>query len=171
MTHAFGVGRGDDAGLEAVVIRPGPHLAAGATMVPVVRMLAWLTAQLAGLPGLQAVAWHPARCLSAPEAFRAGVLRWVEGGPFPVFSLAALADTPDDALQSEGLALFTGQELRLEPSLALDRAASAKIAVRLLDWLVESGPLRRAHALDGPGGARLLLEPSADGRLVRARAE
>lgn len=166
--HVFGLPdgiRGSE--FEAITLRPGPHLAGGQTMIPVIRCLAWLAARLAMLPGTQAVAWHPARCWSAPQPFRAGVQRWVEGGAFPGLSLAALADGPDDALQSEGLALFVGQELRIEPELAQDRAAAAKLALRLLHWMVETGPLSNAQQLVGPMGEDLRLEPSVDRRFVR----
>jgi len=136
-------------------------------MLPVVRGLAWLAARIAALPGARAAAWHPARCCNAVQPFRSGVIGWIEGGVFPAFSLAALAETADGALQSEGLALFAGQELRIEPGLAADRAAAARIAVRLMHWLTEHGALRGAEQLVGPGGERLTLEPSADGRLAK----
>lgn len=168
--HSYGLA-GDLAGLEAITVRPGPHLAAGATMAPVVRMLASLAARLSVLPHLRAVVWHPARCCSAPDAFRGGVTRWVAGGPFPAFSLAALAEMPDDALQSEGLALFTGQELRIESALAPDKSTPARIAVRLLHWLVESGPLAAPKLIEGPDGELLRLEPSRDGAFVCVRGE
>ena len=152
---------------EAVTLSPGPHLAGGEALVPVIRCLAWLAARLAALPGAQAVAWHPARCWSAPQPFRAGVQRWIEGGAFPGLSLAPLMEGPDGALQSEGLALFVGQELRIEPELAEDPAEGAKLALRLLHWLVESGPLRAMERLVGPNGEPLKLQPSANGRFVR----
>jgi len=168
MRHAYGLPASvNDQPFEAIMLRPGPHLAGGRAMLPVVRCLAWLAARLAVLPGAQAVAWHPARCWSSPEAFRAGVLRWIEGGVFPAFNLAALANTADGALQSEGLALFTGQELRIEPDLAEDRAAAAKIALRLLHWLVEYGKVAEPEQLTGPEGEALRVEPSANGRFVR----
>lgn len=153
--------------LEAVALRPGPHLAAGAGMLPVVRSLAWLAARLADLPGVRAVAWHPARCWSAPAHFRDLVLRWSEGGVFPGLGLASLSPMPDGGMQSHGLALFGGQELRLEPQLAQDRAAGAKIALRLMHWLVEHGRLEAEERLTGPDGQPLRLEPSPNGRFVR----
>ncbi|MEO6042170.1 MAG: hypothetical protein ABIP41_09740 [Croceibacterium sp.] len=166
--HAYGLAEDvAQSGLEALTLRPGAHLAGGLRMMPVVRSLAWLTALLTDLPGVQAVVWHPARCWSAPESFSASVLRWVEGGVFPGFSLAALSETPDRALLSEGLALFTGQELRLEPGLAEDRAEGAKIALRLLHWLAQNGTLTAAQTVPGPDGELLRLEPSADRRLVQ----
>jgi hypothetical protein len=130
-------------------------------------MLAWLGAGLAGLRGTEAVAWHSARCWSPPEVYVDGVRRWVEGGVFPGLTLASLSLSPDMGLHSEGLALFTGQELRIEPELVDDRAEAAKLAVRLLDYLIERGRIAAPESIVGPDGAPLRLEPSANGRFVR----
>jgi len=166
--HGYGLPPGFDGGrLEAITLQLGPHLAEGATMLPVVRTLAWLTARLAGLQNVRAVAWHSARCWSSPEHFRDSVLRWTEGGVFPGLGLAALMPAPDGSMQSEGLALFTGQEVRLEPELVEDRAAAARTALRLLHWLVEHGRLAEQETITGPDGEPLRLEPSANGRFVR----
>ena len=154
--------------LESISLRPGPHIAAGGRMLPVIRGTAWLTARLAALPKVQAVAWHPARTWSGPQYFRDSVVRWVDGGAFPGLGLTALAPTPEGGLQSEGLTLFTGQELRLEPGLMTDRASGARLALRLLHWLVENGKLDRQVRLNGPSGAPLLLAPSANRRFVDA---
>jgi hypothetical protein len=70
-------------------------------------------------------------------------------------------------MQSQGLALFTGQELRLEPELATDRAEGAKIALRLMHSLVEHGPLDAEERLTGPDGQPLRLEPSENQRFIR----
>lgn len=169
--HSFGLPPAlDGARLEAITLQPGPHLASGGAMLPVVRSLASLAASLATLPGVVAVAWHPARCWSVPERFRDSVLRWIEGGAFPAFSLAALAPAQDGALQSEGLALFIGQELRIEPGLADSTAEAGKMAVRLLHWLSEHGPLSEGMQIAAPDGSPVRLEPSANGALVRASA-
>ena len=175
-TPPRGPGPGLPAGLEAermeaITLQPGPHLAEGATMLPVVRSLAWLGARLADLPGTRAVAWHPARSWCDPAHYRDSVLRWIEGGVFPGLGLASLVPVPDGGLQSQGLALFTGQELRLEPELVEDRAAGAKIALRLMHWLVEHGRLDAPERLPGPEGQTLRLEPSENTRFVRVWRE
>ncbi|MEO6389212.1 MAG: hypothetical protein ABIT16_07410 [Croceibacterium sp.] len=170
--HHYGLAPGfGDAGLEAITLQPGPHLASGGAMLPVVRSLALLAARMAALPGVAAIAWHPARCWSAPEAFADAVVRWTEGGAFPVFSLAALFASQDGAMQSEGLALFTRQELRIEPELAANRAEAGKLAVRLIHWLAERGTLTGPQPFAGPDGTALRLEPSANGRFVRVRGD
>jgi hypothetical protein len=167
--HAYALpANADPAGMEALTIRPGPHLAGGHTMIPVVRSLAWMAATLAQIDKVEAIAWHPARSWCGPAYFRQGVLRWIEGGVFPGLGLTALALNPDGGLHSEGLALFTGQELRIEPELMSDQAAGAKIGVRLIDYLVDAGRIDAPQRISGPDGSPLRLEPSASGRFVRA---
>lgn len=166
--HGYALPVGAEAvGLEAVMLRPGPHLAGGHTMLPVVRSLAWLAAKLAAMEGVEAVAWHPARSWCGPTYFRDGVLRWIEGGVFPGLGLTALAISADGGLQSEGLTLFAGQELRIEPELMAAKAEGAKIGVRLIDYMVEAGRIDVPRAITGPAGQPLRLEPSTNGRFVR----
>ena len=167
-THAYGLPTdADEAVVEALTIRPGPHLEGGHSLPPVIRSLATLGASLAAMEGVEAIAWHPARCWTGAAYFREAVLRWIDGGVFPSLGLTALALNPDGGMHSEGLALFTGQELRIEPELTSDRAAAAKIGVRLIDYLVEIGRVEQIQRIAGPDGAPLRLEPSANGRFVR----
>jgi hypothetical protein len=95
------------------------------------------------------------------------VLRWIEGGAFPGLGLAALSASPDGGMVSEGLALFTGQEVLLTPSIAENRAAGARTALRVMHWLVENGAIDGRETLTGPGGELLQLEPSANRRVIK----
>ncbi|AKQ42373.2 hypothetical protein CP97_10570 [Aurantiacibacter atlanticus] len=162
--HSFACARDfDQSELEAITLSPGPHLASsGVIMFPVVRCLALLAAQLTQLSGVQAVAWHPARAISAPDYFRRGVFGWVDGGAFPGLGLTALVTNPDGSLQSEGLDIFTGQELLLPAEMCADRSQAAKIALRLLNWLVEHGRIGQTFAFTGPDGEPLVLEPQGE---------
>lgn len=156
---------------EAVTLRPGPHLAAGATLQPVVRALAGLAARLAGLPDIRAVAWHPAGSWCEPVYFRESVTRWLDGGVFPGLGLAAFEARPDGSIESRGLALFTGQEVRLDPTIAEDRAEATKTGLRLLHWLVDHGRLNGPDSVLGHDGRQLRLEPAASGRIVNVWRE
>ena len=168
--HAFGLREKLDVGtLQPVLITPGPHLAAGSAMFPVVRTLAMIAAQLVELDGVDAVAWHPARAVSDAGYFRRSVLRWIEGGAFPGLGLSALVPTDDGGLASEGLALFTGQELFLTPDVVSDKAEGAKIALRLLNWLVENGRVTEVLEFTGPSGEALRIEPTDDPGRVKLR--
>ena len=160
---------GENDAAEAITLRPGPHLAGGGAMPPVVRCLALLAAILSDLPGAQAVVWHPARSRSSPDYFRRSVMRWIEGGVFPGLGLTALATLSDGSMQSEGLALFVGRELRVLGGTASNPADTAKLALRLLHWLVENGGLQEALTLTGPSGEALEMRPLADKKLVEVR--
>jgi hypothetical protein len=155
------------AGLEAVNLRFGPHLSGGHAMMPLIRSLAWIAAMLSALDGAAAVAWHPARRWCGQDFFRDSVFRWINGGGFPVLALTSLAATSDGGMQSEGLALFTGQELRIEPELAVNSVKAEKTATWLVEHLAEAGRVEAAQRLESPGGLFLRLEPSANGRFVR----
>ena len=166
--HSFGLTpEMDFAGSQAITLVPGPHLTSGGAMFPVVRCLAWLGALLADLEGAQAVCWHAARSYNAPAHFRTSVLRWIEGGAFPALGLTALVPTADGGLASEGLALFTRQEVHLAPDLAADRSEGAKLALRLVHWLVENGRIDVPTQLAGPSGEPLLLDPQPNQRIIK----
>ena len=169
--HSFGlVDQLDFTKCEALTIAPGPHLSGGGAMLPVLRCLAWLGALLSELEGVRAVAWHPARTYSEPTYFRTGVLRWIDGGVFPGLGLAAIIPTSDGGLRSEGLAFFIGQELVLSPELAAERADGAKIALRLINWLVENGRVTETASMMGPSGEILRLVPDTYKKIIRVTA-
>jgi hypothetical protein len=164
----FGFAQAIECGqMEAVTLVPGPHLAGGVGMFPVVRGLAWLGALLADLPGARAVCWHAAGSCNAPDHYRTSVLRWIEGGAFPGLGLTALAPTPENGIASVGLALFIGQEVVLAPELAADRGDGAKLALRLVHWLVENGRVDAPSQLAGPAGETLLLEPQPNQQIIK----
>lgn len=153
---------------DALRLAPGPHIAEGAGMLPIVRGHAALGALLAGaLGGVSAVGWAPAAVLMGVGYFRSVIEAWLGGGPFPALALTAFRPTIDDGLQSVGLAHFTGQEVRLEPPLVADRTAATRLGVRLVNLLVGVGRLEKPDLVTGPDGAMLRLEPSPNGRFVR----
>jgi len=165
-SQAPGLGNISGAGLEAITLRPGPHISGGAGMLPVVRTLASMGAVLAGLDGVAAVCWRAAGCWSAPTLYRDGVTRWIEGGVFPGLILTSLRTTAQGGLESQGMALFTGQELHLEPVLVGNGAEGAKLAIRLIDYLVVHGRVSAKDRILGPDGEPLTLEPASDGSRV-----
>lgn len=168
--HRYGLR--DDAAegdAEALTIAPGPHLAGGEGLLPVVRAAAGLALALAALPGAVAIGWRPARALSGAAHFRASVGAWLAGGAFPALGLTALERAPDGAMTSEGLAALIGQELWLEPAAGSAPADDARLAVRLIDRLIATGAIRQTMTVEPIAGHRLTLEPDVAARLVRAR--
>jgi hypothetical protein len=167
LAHTYGLSADfGETAHQAILIQPGPHLAAGGAMFPVVRTLAMIAAHLVSVDGVEAVAWHSARAVSDADYFRSSVLRWIEGGAFPGLGLTSLEPDEDGGLRSEGLSLFTGQELRMHPEMVSDRAEASKIALRLLNWLVENGRITESFVFTGPSGETLRLEPSDNSAIV-----
>jgi hypothetical protein len=152
---------------EAVALLPGPHLAEGRGLLPVVRVLAGLGAVLAQLPGILAVCWNPAGSWMAPDYYRKTAFDWLGGGAFPALGLTTLKRERNGAMVSQGLGLLIGQELRFEPDVELTPAQVARIAVRMIHELVERGPLAEADEFAGPEGEPLLAVPVRDGTQLR----
>lgn len=169
--HRYGFDGGDGAEpLEAIALQPGPHLSAGAHSIPVVRTMAGIAADLlAALPAAAAVVWPPSRSFIGPGFFAASVAAWLGGGAFPALGLTAFNDEPGGGMRSEGLAWFTGQELLIAPDLAKDRAAAARLAIRLVNQFVSQGRLGQSEVIVAPDGGRLALEPTRDGGTIRVR--
>lgn len=171
--HRFGVG--EDLAvqpLEAVSLLPGEHIVSGAAQATVVRIMAGLAARLAGLEGLRIVVWHPLGSWMESGYFARVVAGWIGGGAFPALGLTAFETTADGGIESVGLCFFTGQELRVEALAgegqgAKGRAETVKLAVRAVDMLVRHGPLTERATLVGPAGEPLMVEPDADGKVLR----
>ena len=168
--HFFGLPEtADHFHFEAVRLAAGQHLAGGASMVPLVRVMLAIALAFTELPALRAVSWHPAATWIDPGYFGRIMANWLAGGPFPVLGLAAMAREPGGAVRSEGLRFFTGQEVRVEGHKGETTAETVKLAVRAADLLVRAGRLEEPQELTGPEGTRLLAAPSADGETVELR--
>lgn len=170
--HHFGLPRDcGDQGWEACVLAPGPHLAHAGAMEPVVRAMAALASQLATGLGAAAVCWQPAASYMDINYFARIVEAWCNGGVFPALGFSGMTRLDDGSVASEGLAFFTGQELRVEPRPGESPSDTVKLAVRLADRLVREGPIQIPGRLTGPEAEALFAEPSADGRQVRLRRQ
>lgn len=166
--HAFSLPLADTCELEALTVRPGPHLSAGATLLPVIRALAALGCELARLPGLAAIGWEPARTAMTPAYYGKVVSSWLKGGPFPGLGLSALIRGHDGSVQTDGLSFFIGHEARIEPIASESPADTAKFALRVIHDLVENGPYSPG-AVEGPGGVSLHCDLTANRTLLRLK--
>lgn len=163
----FGLEPGQvDRRLEAIELIPGPHLAGGERLMPLVRGLVGLGAQLAALEGVKAVCWRPAGSWMEPGHYRRIASEWVQGGAFPALGLTSLERHAGGMVASRGLAFLTGQELQLNPKAGASADAVTRLAVRLIDELVYSGPLRERAHYSGPDGEDLVAVPNDEGNVV-----
>lgn len=166
--HVFGLdGPELPDSIEAIRLTPGPHVAGGGTLIPVVRVMTGIAARLSRLPGVRAVCWNPAGICIETALFGRIIESWLAGGVFPALGLTALTHGPDGGVHSDGLAFFTGQELWLEAGPEETPAETAKLAVRLIHHLVEEGGFHSVGELIAPDGSTLDAEPSRDGRVLR----
>lgn len=148
-----------------VTLAPAAQLQGLGQLLPVVRAIAALAAQLGTLPGARAVVWLPARQVTAPRWFADAVDTWLEGGPFPALALTALTRTAA-GFESRGLAFFTGQEFVLAPRSGDLRQDHARGAVRLTDWLVAHGPIGAPCTVELSAFGTVELAPDATHRVV-----
>lgn len=149
---------------ECVVLAPSGHITSGAGLLPVVRTMMGLAANLAMELPVRAIGWGPAETLMAPGYFCRSVLNWLGGGPFPGLGLTALHLGPE-GLKTRGLAYFTGQEMQLQSRPGEPPATTAKLATRLIDRLVQTGRVNRTLTIESDGET-LHVEPSQVGKLV-----
>ncbi|MBS0481167.1 MAG: hypothetical protein JSR96_03265 [Proteobacteria bacterium] len=147
---------------EATTLQPGPHIAAGRGLLPVVRVMVGVASRLAALDGVVAAYWWPAGSWMEPAYFRRVIGDWLSGGAFPALGLTSLRREGDGAMVSRGLGLLIGQELRFEPQQALSAGAVARISVRLIHELIGGGALTRPQEFIGPDGELLLATPTRD---------
>lgn len=154
--------------LDGLCLLPGPHLSGGINSLPVVRAMLELVANIgAALATLRAVCWPPAAAMIGPDVFRQSIDGWVTAGPFPAQILTAFKQMSDGGLQSQGLAFFTGQEIRIEPNSVGDLSTATQLASRLVQQLVQHGPLMQTEDVMAPDGSQMRLEPSGNGKFVR----
>ncbi len=152
--HMFGLENiALEANLEALRVVPGPHLSGGRMLLPIIRVLAGLGAELARLPGLRAVGWEPSRSWMAPAWFMTAIRAWLVGGAFPAMGLTAFTQKESGAFQSEGLSLFAGYEVLVEPVSGEEPHETAKLAARAIHVLAQSGAKGLEAITDAKGRA------------------
>lgn len=164
--HQFDIQLPDNAELIELQIRPGPHISAAASVPGVFRVHMMLLNSLAQLGGVAGVGWLPSNSLMSPAYFHKIITHWLDGGPFPALGISALRKKPDGAFVSKGLAYFTGQEIEVTPGKNAPQEL-AKLAIRVIDYLVDYGHLDKELTIESPAGGYLLLSPDADGNVVK----
>lgn len=164
--NLFDVDLASDQLVSTIKLSPGPHISAASAIPGVVAAHFRLLCALAQLSGVVGVGWAPANSLMSPAYFKRVVTNWLDGGPFPALGIASLKSIDANTLQSEGLSYFTGQEILVE-TVAGDQQAAAKLAVRVIDYLVERGPLDREQTIEAPDQGYLLLAPDREKKLIR----
>lgn len=151
----------------AIGLCPGPHLIAGAGLIPLVRTIAGLGARLTALPGITAVCWHAAESWIDPAYYVRTIGEWLRGGAFPALGLTSLKRAANGTLTSKGLGFLIGQDIELVSPAGTSPADAARLAVRIIHDLVQSGPLAATDRLTGPTGEVLDAVPDPARGILR----
>ncbi len=149
-----------------LAVAPGPHLAGAERLLPVIRVVAALLSELAKIGPASAIAWIPARLALKIEHFEQAIRPWLDGGPFPAPAFVAMHREADGGLRTEGLNFLTGQEFILRPRSPSSDAPLARIAVRLVDWLVAHGPVTQSAEAILAGTGAVVLEAESGDRIL-----
>ena len=157
---------------DALVLHPGPHVAAGGNSIPLMRELLALACDLVRqFDDLVAVGWGPSRTAIGRRFFESVASAWLDGGPFPALGLTAFVEADGGALETTGLSFWIGRELRIEPPIAADRIAATRLGIRLVNHLVLIGGLEADDRIIAPDGSRLVLRPSRSRAVIEVWRE
>jgi hypothetical protein len=168
INHFLGFGADQRENLSSLQIFPGPHISGAQHLLPVIRVAAALADCLAKLGQPRAISWIPAENAVSPELFRRAITPWFEGGPFPALALASLHRTDAGEIATTGLKILIGQEFLLSGDAETPPEHLARVAVRLVDWLVAHGPVSTPkQAILAGTGAVFLEAPDATSIIAR----
>lgn len=152
-------------GAHATSLRLGPHIEAGRRSQSILREWFSLAETILSSFGGIGVCWVPAEGVYSGVALASNLKVWAERGEMPVHLFARFRRTLDGAVQSQGLSFFTGQEFRIEPSLAGDD--NDGLARLIFSHLFYTGALLETAQLVAPDGHALRLKPTENGRYIR----
>lgn len=151
---------------EAISLAPGAHIAGAGGMLPIVRTMTGLAANLSLLLPMTAVCWEPAAIWMEPSYFARVIVNWLSGGPFPALGLTAIRRRPG-GVESVGLAFFSGQEISVEAVAGETPSDTAKLAMRVIDHIAREGPITRLARINSSSGDIVLAEPVPERRVVK----
>ncbi len=166
--HLFGLEKPPPAVRNGLSVVPAPARSTGVDALSVTKYGSMLVHNILRIEDAAAVVWCPIGSAMEARYFAQIVEDWVEGGTFPSLGLTAFREAPDGGLHSHGLALFTGQELRLPPAIARQGSKALSLGARLIDRLVEDEPVRAPLEIEDDNGRMLALVPSSNARFVIA---
>ncbi len=157
---------------EAVRLMPGQHLAGAERSIPVIKGMLGLARDFVHhFDELAAVVWPPSASAIGRRYFESISTAWLEGGAFPALGLTAFRETEEGALQSEGLAFWIDQEIRIEPPIANDKVAATRLGIRLVNQLILVGGVEESERIVAPDGTPLVIRPSRNGKFVQVWRE
>ena len=158
--HRFDIG---DARLDeclSLIIAPAPNADAWSDPVELLRAQCVIALDLLSSE-TTAVLWAAADSLMGADYFRRMIGIWIDGGAFPALGLAALVKEERGVVRSTGLDMLVGQDVAVHPAEGLRPADQARLAMRIMDFLVREGPIQQEQTVevDGFGMVTVQIDP------------
>jgi hypothetical protein len=156
--------------VSVIAIGLGDHVAGGERVPAIIQALLGVAQKLGSLLGATGAIWHPANIMSGFSYFSEVVGGYLGGGAFPVLALVNFQDTGDGTIMSSGLALLSGQELRVYRGDMEQREIMRRV-VRVVHDIATNGPVHGAAKLAGiEPGEIVELEPLPENGLLKMNA-
>ncbi|RVQ69245.1 hypothetical protein EKN06_03335 [Croceicoccus ponticola] len=165
-SNRFGLDVGALAQAQSIRLAPQSLFVNDISVIAVIRDAVRLALALSGADRCLAVGWAAADSAMSAAYFRKVAADWLGGGPFPALGLVALESDADDGLVSKGLAVVTGQELVIAAMPGMVVADRARIAIRMIDYLVGHGPVDQVETIKVEGFSELIMAPDATGKKI-----
>jgi hypothetical protein len=149
-----------------LTIELGAHVAGGERVPAIIQALLGVAAKLGMAFNAVAAVWHPVGIVSDFAYFSQAVSGYLAGGAFPVLAMVDFKVNDKGQIDSAGLALLSGQELRVSNS-DMDHVEMIRRVVRVVHDIAVNGPVEVPVTLQGIEPDEILeLEPSPDKRLL-----
>ncbi len=147
--YGDGIADIDNGGWRIIRLSPGEHVAAAGHQLPLMLAALDLATCLAETLNAAAIIWLPSGVMGAPAFARQMLAAHAEGGPLPVPLLVDWHRLGDDSMETRGLAHRCGHELRFDPAGRLSPDEAARLIIRLIHGLLESGSSNQPQRLSG----------------------
>lgn len=148
----------------ALVIAP-EHVGQYGDPVEILHAQAALALTLSNAQAM-AVHWGGASVLMGAGYFRRMAAIWLEGGAFPALGLAALVRQDNGVVRSVGLDLLVGQDVAVLPSDNMAPPDQARLAMRMMDFLVREGPVQADQTVEVDGFGAINVQIDANKGLL-----
>jgi hypothetical protein len=144
----------------------GSHVAGGERVPAIVQALLAIARKIGGSCAAVAAVWRPANIVTGFEYFEEAVADYLAGGAFPVLAMVNFKSEPNNVIATTGLAILSGQELRIECGVMTESEMMRRV-VRVVHDIATNGPVLDDVSLEGlEPSEKLKLEPVPGTALV-----
>jgi hypothetical protein len=151
----------------AMEVGLGDHVSGGERVPAIIQALLGAGQKLGVAFGALGAIWHPASIVSGFDYFSEVVADYLAGGAFPVLAMINFKAGDDGIINSTGLSLLAGQELRISAA-GMNQNEIMRRVVRVAHDIAVNGPILAPAKLTGIEVHEVLkFHPEPETGLVR----